>query len=359
MKTTHAWHVLRLVFVYLLVGSSPSSGSQGDIPKPRLKTDYYSRDNGVIGHDALEAMLRKSSLTSDEMEKLQRLIENSRPSRLGEIDESIKGFSKGEADSDSLLLLIDLKAELISERQMVYNVILKKIKEGKMDANCLDLARMFTIGGSDSELSDILSQIGKLAVYPDERTDQILLIIGTVINGGFVTPQNAQTRFASLIKILEELSRMKEEARFSDNFSSTAYRRDTSKLLLVKLGAEEGQRIVAQSISETTATNATVTSLSYAVPRALTYMAASPQKECLVNLNQIGENIRKTGHKKLQQGFFNNINILIKSLKTQGATDSVKIVLSFLQREKNKKNDEEWAALAKKTLERAMSKTSN
>lgn len=332
------------------------SVSYGEAAAPRLARDYYSKDSGLLDTVMVEKMLAKNALEPDDVRLLSKLIENSTADRLRIFDKNIEGSrATGRGDSDSVELLVELKARLFEERTRIFSDLVRHIQAAELDDGRITLLISLAQGSSTKELTSLLPSIPQLLAHPDISTHGKNPSFGDAFPTGITLISYAADR--GLLSVVDRSTPLykaivSELEKYIQQRKACGFNYENAAIPLIEMGSEEGQRLLQDAIAKATDTNASYSTLLHSAPESLLFLYVSPDVSKLNRVKYIGENVKRFSRMDISRYFFNNVKSLLMRFKKEGDMDSIAFITAYLQNEAKDQKNPKWAKMAEQTLQK-------
>lgn len=325
------------------IASLPAQNGGND---PRLAADYYTKSWGVPEKATILSILQKVQPEQQDLALIRKVLSNSSPQKLRNIDTSIAGFSKKNPKSDSIELLLDLKAEILEQRKIIEDHIFSQVDRQKPNAILGELLSQYIQTTADVEdIKHLLVRFKALSGLNDPQTTVACFQLIDLAIRNHVLDGNSVAQYPDVVRFLHEQG----EGAGPGNFLSVQ-----AKGMLMRMGGSDASAMLQQVLESSMKPSSTVTDLSSSISEFLTLATANPglAAQYVGEIDRLGEIIARTGHEKLMQTFAKNVRMLAEAFKRAGDTKSLASVVGYLQREKDKPNNPLMAGYAAAELTR-------
>lgn len=342
------WRFQCLRIVLIAVASaywvSVSLAAQNGENDPRLVADYYTKSWGVPVRATVQAILKKDQPDQQDLALLLKALSNSSPQKLRNIDTSISGFSKKNPKSDSIELLLDLKAEILEQRTLIKSYIFTRIDEKQYSDILADLLNTFIqTAANEEDIQNLLVRFKLLSGFNNDKATVLCFqIVDLALRNRLLDEMSAE-RYPDVVGFLREQS----AANGPGNFLSTQ-----ATGMLVRVGGSDANAMLRQLLDNSLNPASTVTDLSSNVSAFLTMATVNPRlgSQYLGEIDRLGEIIAQTQHEKLMQAFAKNVRLLGEAFKRTGDTKSLAALVGYLEREKANRSHPSMAGYAAAAL---------
>lgn len=283
-----------------------------------LPDDYLSKSWPIQPLEEMRKTLDKDDFAPAELEKLVRMIEDSSPSKIKEIESNIQAQAKAYPKGDMVLLLVDLRETLLKQRQLIISAVSARMENSsqRISPAMQNLAWHIASTASISELNRLAPIVPKLLTSSRREDAQMIGIefVRAYNRLGLLRDQSKMEE-GNRTAILNALTKVAETGKSSvggqgiSQFSIT----DLATEVLIEAHSSFGWEILKRQLASVY-DGMSITELSDSMPKALASYAKWPDPELLSEVFRIGNIVSKTKHENLKRAYMNNVSAILNLL---------------------------------------------
>lgn len=308
-----------------------------------LPDNYYSKGRGVLPDGELEILLAAQTIGPDDWSRLARIVKNSSPGRMNDVQGNIVRTSDPSGDQRSLTLLFKLKEQLAEQRALIsrrMEDVVSRFEPGSKEN--LPAFRLFLTLLMDGPITETIRLAQLLPVImtydiPDARVAAVCSIDFLNSKQMLASPDTGVPQR----EILAELVRSYEGTRQKltwDCLDEIGSKRD----LILRTRSEIAHKMVAEQFLSVVE-GLPLPDFRNEMQRAYHSYIQDPDPRFLPEVMRVAVLASRHTNERFRQNFFGNLKVVYTALYSEKRLNQCESLRHYLKSAADGRVDADWA----------------